>query len=130
MQSLLVSMMRLSAALTLFGLEQLQTSVDITQGGQNPLRALDKLEIALNSLTEALVDHIADGKKSALESVTTMAQDLVRTSFDGVNVIDPRQFLRATDSILRSSSETMADWADRVGLVDGEEPRPAAEILA
>jgi hypothetical protein len=130
MQSLLVSMMRLSAALTLYGLEQIQTSVYITQGGQNPLRVLDKLEIALNSLTEALAEQIADGKKTALESVTTMAQDLVRTSFDGVNVIDPRQFLRATDSILKRSSESMADWVDRVGLVDGEEPRPAAEILA
>jgi DNA-binding beta-propeller fold protein YncE len=130
MQSLLVSMMRLSAALTLYGLEQIQTSVYVTQGGQNPLRVLDKLEIALNSLTEALVDNIGDGKKTALESVTTMAQDLVRTSFEGVTVIDPRQLLRATDSILRSSSETMADWVDRVGLVDGEEPRPAAEVLA
>lgn len=130
MQSLLVSMMRLSAALTLYGLEQIQTSVYVTQGGQNPLRVLDKLETALNTLTEALVDHIADGKKTALESVTTMARDLVRTSFDGVNVIDPRQLLRATDSILRSSSEAMADWVDRVSLVDGEEPRPAAEVLA
>jgi hypothetical protein len=130
MQSLLVSMMRLSAALTLYSLEQIQTSVYITQGGQNPLRVLDKLEIALNSLTEALVEQIADGKKTALESVTTIAQDLVRTSFDGVNVIDPRQLLRATDRILRSSSETVADWVDRVGLVDGEEPKPAAEVLA
>lgn len=130
MQSLLVSMMRLSAALTLYGLEQIQTSVDIAQGGQNLLRALDKLEIALDSLTEALVDQIADGKKTALESVTTMARDLVRTSFDGVNVIDPRELLRATDTIMRSSFETMADWADRASLVNGEEPRPAAEVLA
>jgi hypothetical protein len=130
MQSLLVSMMRFSAAITLYGWEQIQTSVYITQGGQNPRRVLDKLEIALNSLTEALVEQMTDGKKTALESVTTMAQDLVRTSFDGVNVIDPRQFLRATDTILRRSSESMADWVDRVGLVDGEEPKPAAEILA
>jgi len=130
LQSLLVSMMRLSAALTLYGLEQIQTSVYVTQGGQNPRRVLDKLEIALNSLTEALAAHITDGKKTALESVTTMAQDLVRTSFDGVNAIDPRQFLRATDTLLRRSSESMADWVDRVSLVDGEEPKPAAEILA
>jgi hypothetical protein len=130
MQSLMVSMMRLSAALTLYGLEQIQTSVDITREGQSPLRVLDKLEVALDSLTEALAGQITEGKKSALESMTTMAQDLVRTSFDGANAIDPRQLFRATDSILRSSSESMADLVDRAGIVDGEEPRPAAEVLA
>jgi hypothetical protein len=123
-------MMRLSAALTLYSLEQFQSSVSLTQEGQNPLKVLDKFEEALNSLTEALVVQIGEGKQTALASVTDMAHDLVSTSFDGVNIIDPRQILRATDDILRVSSETVADWMDRTSSVDGEEPKAAADILS
>jgi hypothetical protein len=129
MQGVLISIMRLSAALTLYSLEQFQNSVFLTQEGKNPLKVLNSLESALDSLTESLVDQIDSGKKTALESVTSMAQDLVSTSFDGVNVIDPRQILRATDDILRASSQTVADWMDRTSPAEGEAPRSAADVL-
>ncbi len=128
MQGLLISMVRLSAALTLYGWEQIQSS--FSEGGPSPLKVLDNLEAALDSLTDVLVDRIGEGKKTTFESVADMAHDLVSTSFDGVNVVDPRQFLRTTDDILRASSETVAEWMDRVSSADGEEPQPAAEVLA
>ena len=129
MQRVLISMMRLSAALTLYSLEQLQKSVFLTQEGKNPLKVLDTLETSLDSLTEKLVDQMDSGKKTALDSVTSMAQDLVSSSFDGVNVIDPRQILRATDDILRASSQTVADWMDRTASAEGEAPQSAADVL-
>jgi hypothetical protein len=129
MQKVLVSMMRLSAALTLYSLEQFQSSVTLTEDHRNPLKVLDQFEEALNSLTEALVVQIDEEKKSALESVTDMAQDLVSTSFDGVNAFSPRQILKTTDELLRASSETVADWMDRTSS-GGEEPAAAADILS
>jgi hypothetical protein len=37
--------------------------------------------------------------------------------------------MKTTTDLLRQSSDAMAGWIGRVASTDGEEPKPAAEVL-
>jgi len=129
MQGLVVSMLRFSAAVALYGIEQIQTTLDVTQSGQDFFKILDKFEGALDSLTETLVDNLDKGKRDTLKSFTEVAEGLVSRSFDGMTMIDPREMLRATNDLIQRSSGAFTDWVSRAASADGEKPKPAAEVL-
>jgi vacuolar-type H+-ATPase subunit E/Vma4 len=113
MQSLIVSMMRFSAALTLFGMEQLQNSLDVVEGEEDLNKAMDRFEKAIDSLTDALVNKIDDKKKDTLKSVTKMSEDVVGRTMDSMNVMDPREVLRATNDLLRKTTDATAEWVSK-----------------
>ncbi len=113
MQDLIVAMMRFSAAVTLFGMEQLQSSFNVVEGEEDVSKAMDRFEEALNSMTDALVTKIDDKKKDTLKSVTRMSEDVVSRSFDSMNVMDPREVLKATNDLLKKTSDATADWVTK-----------------
>ena len=113
MQSLIVSMMRFSAALTLFGMEQLQSLLNVVEGEEDFSKAMERFEKALDSLTDALVNKIDDKKKDTLKSVTRMSEDVVGRTMDGMNVMDPREVLRATNDLLKKTTDATADWVSK-----------------
>jgi hypothetical protein len=130
MQKLIVSMVRFTTALTLYGLEQVQTTTYVARAGQDLFKVLDKLEITLNSLTEALIDKIDDSKRGTLRSVTDITEDVVGKSFDSVNMMDPRSLLRLTDEFWNKTSDVLTGWFEKPAPENGSEPRPAADIMS
>ena len=132
MQDLIISMVRFTAAVTLYGIEQIQTASYVTQGGQDLFKVLDKFEVAFNSLTEALVDKIDESKRNTLKSVTSMAEDVVTKSFQGLNMMDPRAVIRMTGDFWRNSSDAMSDamndWFGEPAPPESE-PKPVADVL-
>jgi hypothetical protein len=129
MQNLLVSIMRFSTAVTLYSFEQIQSSMNIVQGGQDLNQVLDKFQGALDSLSDVFVANIGEKKKDTLKSITTMTEDLVRKSFDGMSILDPREVMKNTTDMIRDSSDSMAGWVSKVISTEGEEPKRAAEVL-
>ena len=113
MQDLIVAMMRFSAAVTLFGMEQLQSSFNVVEGEEDLSKAMDRFEEALNSMTDALVTKIDDKKKDTLKSVTRMSEDVVSRTVDSMNVMDPREVLRATNDLLKKTTDATADWVTK-----------------
>jgi vacuolar-type H+-ATPase subunit E/Vma4 len=113
MQSLIVSMMRFSAALTLFGMEQLQSSLNVVEGEEDFSKAMERFEKALDSLTDALVNKIDDKKRDTLKSVTKMSEDVVGRTMDSMNVMDPREVLRATNDLLKKTTDATAEWVSK-----------------
>lgn len=113
MQSLIVSMMRFSAAVTLFGMEQLQSSLNVVEGEEDISKAMERFEKALDSLTDALVNKIDDRKKDTLKSVTKMSEDVVGRTMDSMNVMDPREVMRATNDLLKKTTDATADWVSK-----------------
>ena len=113
MQSLIVSMMRFSAALTLFGMEQLQSSLNVVEGEEDFSKAMERFEKALDSLTDALVNKIDDKKRDTLKSVTKMSEDVVGRTMDSMNVVDPREVLRATNDLLKKTTDATAEWVSK-----------------
>ncbi len=113
MQDLIVAMMRFSAAVTLFGMEQLQSSFNVVEGEEDMSKAMDRFEEALNSMTDALVTKIDDKKKDTLKSVTRMSEDVVSRTMDSMNVMDPREVLKATNDLLKKTTDATADWVTK-----------------
>jgi hypothetical protein len=130
MQRLIVSMMRLSTAFTLYGLEQLESSMNLTKDGQDLNKLLDNLKLTLDSLSDVLLKNMAEEKKDTLKSITNMTEDVVKKSFDGMSFANPREVLKSTSDLIRQSSDTMAGWVGDLTAVDGEDPKPAAEVLS
>jgi hypothetical protein len=108
MQRLLVSMVRFSTAMTLYGLEQMQTAIHLSQTGQDLFKVLDKLETALNAMTDVLTGRIDDRKRATLKSVTIMAEDVVNRSTDWIDLSSKRV-------------ETKGN---------GDQPQPVADVLS
>lgn len=113
MQSLIVSMMKFSAAVTLFSMEQLQNTLNMVEGEEDLSKTMDRFEQALNSLTEALTNRIDDKKKDTLKSITKMSEDVVSRTFDGMTVMDPREVMRATNDLIQKTSDTTAEWVSK-----------------
>jgi hypothetical protein len=112
MQDLIVSMMRFSAALTLFGLEQIQNSLNVVEGEEDLSKTMERFEKTIDSLTDALVNKIDDKKKDTLKSVTRMSEDVVGRTMDGMTMMDPREVFRAND-LIQKTADTTADWVSK-----------------
>jgi hypothetical protein len=113
MQNLIVSMLRFSAAVTLFSMEQLQNSLNLVEGEENLSKTMERFEQALNSVTESLTSRIDEKKKETLKSITKMSEDVVNRTFDGMTMIDPREMMRATNDLIQKTSDTTAGWVSK-----------------
>ena len=113
MQNLIVSMLRFSAAVTLFSMEQLQSSLNLYGGDENISKTLDRFEKALDAMTETLTSRIDGQKKDTLKSITKMSEDVVSRTFDGITIIDPREVMRATNDLIQKTSDTTAGWVSK-----------------
>jgi hypothetical protein len=113
MQDLFVSMMRFSAALTLYGLEQAQSTMNVVEGGEDLSKSVKKLEQTLNSMTDALITRMDSKKKDTLKSVTKVSEDVVNRTWDSMNLMDPREVLRATNDLIQKTSDATADWVSK-----------------
>jgi hypothetical protein len=109
MQRLFVSMMRFSTAMTLYGVEQMQTAIRLSQTGQDLFKVVDKFENVLNAMTDVLKGKIDERKQATLKSVTIMAEDVVNRSTDWINLSGTRS-------------------ADING--NGAQPKPVADVLS
>jgi hypothetical protein len=130
MRRLIVSMMRLSTAMTLYGYEQLGSSMELVRGEQELNDGLDRLQGAIDSLSDVLVDNLGDRKKETLSSITSMSKDVVKRFSKGLRFMDPRETIKAAASMIERSSETLAGGVGKATSIEGEEPKPAADVLS
>jgi uncharacterized membrane protein YebE (DUF533 family) len=65
--------------MTLYGYEQLQSSMEIVRGEENYAQTLGRLQAAIDSLSDVLVNNLGEGKQDTLRSITNMAGDVVGT---------------------------------------------------
>lgn len=112
MEKLIVSMMRFSTAMTLFGMEQLQNAMNTMGGGEDLSAGLDRFRRALDSFTDAMIDEVDDTKRETLKSVTGVSEDAVHRTLEGLNVnmMDPREIMKTTTDLMRKTSDSVADW--------------------
>jgi hypothetical protein len=129
MQDLILSMVRFSTAVTLYGYEQLQSAYSMSQKGADLLRNADQLEDVLNSLTDSLADRLDPAKQETLKSFTEMARDAVNRSTSAAGLMDPRVVLRAVGDLARKSAETVSGWVPKSEEPEPSEPVAAADVL-
>ena len=129
MQSLVVSVVRLSTAATLFGLEQVQTAVDVTMGRRGLSTAIEDLSNTIDLMAESLADNTAEEKKRTLESVTRATKRVVDSSSDAIAVMDPKRVVDATNDVLRKSTDAVSNFISKSS-DKADTPRLAVDILS
>ncbi len=113
MSNLIASMARFSTALTLFGVTQLEKSMNVVGGGDEVTKSVDEFEKTLNSITGVLIEKMDAKKKETLESVTKMTEETVNRTLDTMEVVDPREMLKASTDLLQRTSDVTAGWVSR-----------------
>ena len=113
MSNLIASMARFSTAMTLFGVDQLEKTMNVVGGGAELAKTVEEFETTLNSLTSVLTEKMDDKKKDTLQSVTKMAEETVSRTLDSMEVVDPREVLKATTDLLQKTSDVTAGWVSR-----------------
>ena len=134
MTNLIVSMLRFSAALTLYSVEQLEQSMNVVEGGKELGKTVDGFGKTLDSMTDVLMKDMDQKKKETLESVSKASHDMVSRTMDGMDMMDPRQVMKASSELLQKTSDVTAKWVSKAAeavekATEGgntAEPQPAA----
>ncbi len=127
-QDLMNSMIRFSAAITVFGQQQLQNAVSTAMNTESGIKAMRE---ALDSATQVLTAQIDEKQKSTVKSVTDLGTDLVSRTFDTMQMsrLDPSQIVETTGSMVRQVSETIENAIKKPNGSSSGDPKPAAEAL-
>lgn len=113
MTNLIVSMLRLSAAMTLYSVEQMEKSLDVVEGGTELGKTIEGFEKTLNSLTDVLMREMDPKKQETLESVSKASEEMVNRSMEGLEMMDPRQVMKASGDLLQKTSDVTAKWVSK-----------------
>jgi tRNA A58 N-methylase Trm61 len=130
MQELITSMMKFSAAMTLFSMQQVQNAVNAAADTQS---ALTKFREALDKVTDAVTSQIDENKQETLRSMTKVQNDIVDRTFDAMNVdsLDPREMMHTTSDLMKKTSDAMGDLVKKAASATAasSEPKSAADAL-
>ena len=131
MQDLINSMMKFTAAMTLFSIQQVQNAVGVAADTQS---ALGKIREALDAMTNAVTSQMDDTKKATLNKMDEVQKDLVDRTFDAMNLqaLDPREMMNTTSDLMKKTSDAMGDLVQKATSAArsaSSEPKPAAEAL-
>jgi hypothetical protein len=113
MRDLTVSVLRFSAALTLYSLEQLERSLNVVEGGEEVSKTISRFETTLDSLSNVLMRELDEQKKSTLESVNKASKGVVDRTMEGMEIMDPREAIKASNELLQMTSDISAKWVSR-----------------
>ncbi|MBF8305378.1 MAG: hypothetical protein HW398_566 [Acidobacteria bacterium] len=135
MTNLAVSMLRFSAALTLYSVEQLERSLNVVEGGADLSKTILGFEQTLDSLSEVLMREMDEKKKETLQSVSKASRDMVGRTMEGMEIMDPREVIKASSDLLQKTSDVTAKWVTKAAeamekaaqsVKPAEEAQPAA----
>ena len=130
MQSLIVSMVRLTTAITLYGLEQIQSTSFFAEGGRSLSGMLDRFGTAFDAMSDSLADRLGHDKLSALDAVTDLTEDLVGKSINSMSSVTPRNMIKTGSELWQKSSDTLESLIGKPASTNGSEPKLASDALS
>lgn len=125
MEKAIVSMVRLSSAFALYGIDQLQTAIS-PQGGTGV--ATNDFRVVLDSMTESLQERMGQSNRDAVKSTARIVERVVEQSLEGLSLMDPRRVLRVANNLVQKSSEVMFNWSGNEEPIE-DKPELAVEVL-
>lgn len=105
-QKLIVSSIRLSTGLTLYGIGQLQKILNAATGDKGLPGAAEKLESTFKELSKSLESNMDETKREALRSVSRVSAKAVEKAFE---TFSPAAILEAGNRLLGRRDDTPAD---------------------
>src|SRR5947207_9854526 len=108
LRELTSSMIRLTNAVTLFSMQQMQTALGAVTDSQE---VINRFCGALDAISNTLSTQIDSSKKSTLDSITRTGSEMVDRTMDAMNVpaLNPREFMDTTADVMRKTTDSMAD---------------------
>jgi hypothetical protein len=105
-QELINSLVRLSAAATVYTIQQLQTAAETV----DPKDSMERLRQIIDSMTNALTAQLDPSKKPTVDSISALGSDVVGKTFDTLNVSvpTPADLLQSTNDVIRKTTDSMA----------------------
>ena len=132
MQELINSFVRLSAAMSVYTMQQMQTAVE----SMDPKDTVTKFRKMLDSMTDALTSQIDENKKKTVDSISNLGADVVERTFDTLNVsgLNARDIVKTTNDVVRKTSDSLASMIksdkEEGKKESGATPEPAEVVLA
>ena len=126
-QELINSFVRLSAAMTVFGMQQMQTAV----GNVDPNEAITKLREVLDAMTNIVNSHIEESRRPTVESMTTLGRNMMDRTWDAINMgtPQPKDLMNVANDGLRRATSGLNEFM-RLEKKGSTEPRAAEDALA
>ena len=127
-QELINSLVRLSAAMTVFGMQQMQTAV----GNVDPNEAIVKLREVIDAMTNIVNSQIEDSRKPTVESMTSLGRNMMDRTWDAINMgtPQPRDLMNVANDSLRRATSGLNEFMRLEKKGSGTEPKPLEEVLA
>ncbi|MBM3734464.1 MAG: hypothetical protein FJW39_01650 [Acidobacteria bacterium] len=132
MQELINSMVKFSAAMAMFSMEQMRTSAKMAM---EPKAAMWKFKDSLDAVTAAINSKLEKGNQETADKISKTGSDIMDRTMTVVSdsTTDLKEMLQAGTEMLRKASETMvealAKMTDQAKAAAGE-PQAAAEALS
>ena len=135
MEKLIASMIRFSNAITLLGLEQLESAVSSMGGGEDLTTAMDKFGRRLDSITDAISSELDDKKRATLNSMNSVSDEYAHRTLQGVNFLNPTEAMRFGFDVTRKTVDSVTGMLTRSADSAGEaskagEPQRGADALS
>ena len=132
MQDLINSFVRLSAAMSVYSIQQMQSAVESI----DPKDSVARLKKMIDSMTEALTAQIDEHKRKTVDSISNLGADVVGRTFDTLNVkgLNTRDIVDTTNDVVRKTSDSLANMikSEKEESKDtpAGAPQPAEVVLA
>jgi hypothetical protein len=105
-QELINSFVRLSAAMTVYSMQQMQSAVDTI----DPKVSYSKLKKMIDSMTDALTAQLDESKMKTVESISNLGSDVVDRTFETLNVegLNAHDLVQSTNNMVRKTTDSLA----------------------
>jgi hypothetical protein len=125
MHELINAIVRLSAAATMYGMQQVQTTV----GSFDSKESMESLRNVIENMSNALTSKLDDNKRSTVESISNAGNEVVGRTWTVLNVdsLNPKEVANTASDIVRRTSDTFSSLI-RTG--KAAEPQAAGDALA
>jgi hypothetical protein len=105
-QELINSFVRLSAAMSVYSMQQMQSAVETI----DPKDSVTKLKKMIDSMTDALTSQIDESKKKTVDSISNLGADVVDRTFNTLSVsgLNARDLVDTTNDMVRKTTDSLA----------------------
>jgi uncharacterized protein with ATP-grasp and redox domains len=132
MQELINSFVRLSAAMSVYSMQQMQSAVETI----DPKDSVARLKKMIDSMTDALTSQIDESKKKTVDSISNLGADVVGKTFDTLSVpgMSAKDIVQTTNDMVRKTTDSLASMikSDKGDdkKASGSTPQAAEVVLA
>jgi DNA-directed RNA polymerase beta' subunit len=122
-KDLMTSMVRLSAALTIFGMEQAQTAVDALSDSK---ASTEKFRKTIDALTDAVIAQVDERHRDSLKEMADAGAKFVDRSWSTVGDVDTGGMLDSATKVIRKTADALTEALEKEskGATGGEGTKP------